>query len=61
MNNTNVPSKNSTMNAFDSIKAGLEQAIEFQRNALAGKPNAAKVHRKSAFAELIRLKAPYTA
>jgi putative transcriptional regulator len=45
MNNTNVTPKNSTMSAFDSIKAGLEQAIEFQRNALAGKPNTAKVHR----------------
>jgi putative transcriptional regulator len=45
MSNANITTKNSAMSAFDNIKAGLEQAIEFQRNTLAGKPNTAKVHR----------------
>jgi DNA-binding transcriptional regulator YiaG len=44
MSNAKVSTQNRPMSAFDNIKAGLEHAIEFQRNALAGKPNTAKIH-----------------
>lgn len=44
-NISKAANKTKPLSAFDSIKAGLEQAIEFQRNAVAGKPNVAKVHR----------------